>query len=216
MACMDVRDGVFTYDLAWSYGEYSEPLSVHVIEADGATVLFGGGAAETADELLERGADHDIDVVLVEHGDIDHYGGVPRLRDAWDVEVAVPAGDAEFLEAESIDIDHPLEAGETYWGIETIAAPGHTPDNMAYLFDSVLVAGDTVCGSDSPFAAAGDWSGALAPLAEELNNSDQQTLASVANLLDHEFDVVLTSHGQNVLEDGVREVEILVDEIESG
>ena len=211
---MDVTDTVHTYDIPWSYGGYDEPLTVQVLETGEATVLFGSGTAETAADLLDAIEDHDIDVVIVEHGDIDHYGGVPALRDAFDLEVAVPAGDADFLAEADIEADQLLEAGETYWGIETISVPGHTPDNMAYLFDEVLVAGDTVCGSDSPFCAEGDWPGKLAPLTAELNNDDSLTLRSIPTLLDYEFDVVLLTHGQNVLEDGYAEVEALVEALE--
>ena len=211
---MEVRDGVYTYDLPWSFGGYSEPLSVHVIEADGTTVLFGSGTAETVDDLVENVGQHDVDVVFVEHGDVDHYGGVPRLREEWDIEVAAPAGDVALIEAESVEVDRQLEGGRSYWGIETISAPGHTPDNMSYRFEEVLVAGDTVCGSDSPFAADDAWQGAFAPLQPDLNDDDQQTLASISNLMDHEFEVVLTTHGQNALENGHGEIETLVDEID--
>jgi len=211
---MDVTDTVHSYDIPWSYGGYDEPLTVQVLETEAATVLFGSGTAETAADLLDAIEDHDIDVVIVEHGDIDHYGGVPALRDAFDLEVAVPAGDADFLAEADIEADQLLEAGETYWGIETISVPGHTPDNMAYRYGEVLVAGDTVCGSDSPFCAEGDWPGKLAPLTAELNNDDSLTLRSIPTLLDYEFDVVLLTHGQNVLEDGYAEVEALVEALE--
>ena len=211
---MDVTDKVSTYDLPWSYGGYNEPLSVHVVETDEATVLFGTGTEDTADDLLESIDGHDVDIALVEHGDIDHYGGVPSLREELDIEVAVPAGDADFLEAAGIAADHLLEAGESYWDIETISAPGHTPDNMAYLHDDLLVAGDTVCGSDSPFRAEGDWPGRLAPLAAELNNDDSLTLRSISNLLEYEFEMVLTSHGQNTLSDGHSEVAKLVESLD--
>lgn len=211
---MDVTDQVYTYDLPWSYGGYDEPLSVHVVETDAATVLFGTGTADTAEDLLETIAGHDVDIALVEHGDIDHYGGVPSLREELDIEVAVPAGDADFLETAGIEADHLLDAGEEYWGIETISAPGHTPDNMAYLHEDVLVAGDTVCGSDSPFRAEGDWPGQLAPLAPELNNDDSLTLRSISNLLEADFEIVLTSHGQNALSEGYPEVAKLVEALD--
>lgn len=210
---MEISPTVHTYDLPWSYGGFNEPLSVHVLETEEATVLFGSGTEDTADDLIEAVGPHDVDVVIVEHGDMDHYGGVPRIREEWDVEVAVPAGDAQFLEEAGIEADRGLDAGETYWGVQTISAPGHTPDNMAYLVDDVLVAGDTVCGSDSPFAAEGEWPGDLAPLFADLNNDDSLTRRSVGNILEVEFEVVLTSHGQNVTENGYSEVETLVESL---
>jgi len=208
---VQLRPGVHSYDLEW---EYDEPLSVHVIETDEATVLFGGGAAETADDLAAIAADHDVDVVVVEHGDGDHYLGVPGLREARpDIDVAVPAGDAGFLEEAGIDIDVRLEAGETYWGIDTVSAPGHTPDNMSYLYEDLLIAGDTVVGSDSIFAAEGEWSGPFAVITPEFNDDDDRTKTSVSTLLDYEFDVVLLSHGPNVERDGYAGVETLVDDL---
>lgn len=213
---MEITPDVYTYDLPWSFGGHSEPLSVHVIESADRTILFGSGAEETTDSLIEQIGPHNIDVVIVEHGDIDHYGGVPRLRELWNVEVAVPAGDAQFLEEDDIEPDQQLQAERTYWGIETIATPGHTPDNMAYLFKDVLIAGDTVCGSDSPFAAAGEWSGSFAPLSPDLNADDQETRESISNLLEYDFEVVLTTHGQNALSDGAQEIAYLVEALTDG
>lgn len=208
---MNVRPGVFSYDLAW---KHDEPLGVHVIEADGATVLFGGATLESAGELVDVASRHDVDVVLVEHGDWDHYEGVPSVRDAVGVEVAVPSGDSRVLEEAEIAVDHELVGGRTYWGIEVIPAPGHTPGNASYRYSDVLVAGDTVVGADSKFAADGEWSGALAPIAPDYNDDDERARASVPTLLEHRYEVVLVSHGGNVLSDGYAQVETLVEDLE--
>lgn len=207
---MEVTDDVHAYGLDW---QYDEPLWVHVAERDEGTVLFGGGDESAAEELVAIAEDHAVDAVLVEHGDADHYGGIPRLRDALDVEVAVPAGDADVLREAGIEVDRELTAGERYYGFECIAAPGHTPDNMAYLADGTLVAGDTVAGSDSAFAAEGEWSGPLAPMTADFNADDEQARASIPELLDHEFERVLVAHGSSVLSDGRAAVETLVDEL---
>lgn len=208
---MQLRPDVYSYDLSW---DYDEPLGVHVIETGEATVLFGGATAGTGAELADIATDHAVDAVLVEHGDGDHYGGVPALRDAIeDVDVAVPAGDASFLEEAGIGVDRHLEAGETYWGIETIPAPGHTPDNMAYRYGDVLVAGDTVVGADSTFAAADDWTGSLAACTPDYNADDERTRASVSNLADYDVEVVLLSHGENVTEGGREAVETLIADV---
>ena len=209
---MRVRSDVYSYDLEW---EYDEPLSVQVLETDEATILFGGGTEATADDLVDVATDHDVDVVLVEHGDFDHYGGVPALRAAIDgLEVAVPRVDAAVLEDEGIPVDRPLDANKTYWGVETIASPGHTAENMSYRHKDVLVAGDTVVGANSPFAAAGGWSGAFAVITPEYNADHEQTKASVAELLDYDFEAVLVSHGENVESGDREEIETLTAEFE--
>lgn len=207
---MEVADDVHAYGLDW---QYDEPLWVHVAEGDEGTVLFGGGDESATDELVAVAKDHAVEAVVVEHGDGDHFGGVPALREALDVEVAVPAGDAEFLREAGVKVDRELAAGDTYYGFECIAAPGHTPDNMAYLADRTLVAGDTVAGSDSAFAAEGEWSGPLAPMTGDFNADDEQARESVSRLLDHEFERVLVTHGSSVLTDGHAAVELLAEEL---
>ncbi|MFW6045411.1 MAG: MBL fold metallo-hydrolase [Natronomonas sp.] len=209
---MEINPKVHAYEVDW---EYDEPIGIQVIETDEATVLFGAGTADAADEIADIATDHHVDVVIVEHGDVDHYGGVPVLRGAIDdLEVAVPAGDVSFLEDAGIKADTLLDAGETYGGIETIAAPGHTPDNMAYLYEDILVAGDTVVGSESPFAADGDWSGPLAVITSDFNHDDDLTRQSVSNLAEYDFDVVLMSHGENLTEGGRDALATLLEDLE--
>lgn len=202
---MRVKPGVHTYDLEWE--GFGEPLSVHVVEAD-ETLLFGGGDASTADELAEIARDHDVDVVVVEHGDPDHYMGVPRLREL-DIKVAVPEVDAPRLRDDGVEPDVTLEPSEEYWGVTVVAAPGHTPGNAAYVYDDVLVAGDTVVGADSRFARPPPSESALSVIESDWNANHEDAVASVANLLEHDFEVVLVTHGSNVVENGKQEVEAL-------
>jgi len=209
---MQVRPGVDTYDLEWDHGE---PLSVHVLETDEATVLFGAGDEYTAEELTGIASDHGVDAVVVEHGDGDHYAGVPALRDALgpDIEVAVPAGDVQFLEEAGVEADVLLDDGDDFYGVRAISVPGHTPDNMAYLHDGVLVAGDTVAGAESQYAAPGDWSGPLAVMTPDYNADDDDARENVARLRDYDFDVVLVTHGENVTEGGRGAVDSLLDDL---
>jgi len=209
---MEVRPGVDTYDLEWDHGE---PLSVHVVETDEGTVLFGAGDEYTADELAGVAERHGVDAVVVEHGDGDHYAGVPALRDALgaDLVVGVPAGDVRFLEEAGIEADVPLEDGDEFFGVRAVSVPGHTPDNMAYLHDGVLVAGDTVADAESQYAAPGDWTGPLAVMTPDYNADDAAARENVARLRDYEFDVVLVTHGENVLEGGRTAVATLLDDL---
>lgn len=212
---MEVTDAVSAHDVQWSWGEVVEPLTVHTVATDDATILFGAGDESTADDVVSIATEHGVDVVVAEHGDVDHYEGIPFLQDALDVTVAIPAGDADVLEDAGIDYDVGLEGDETYWGVETVSVPGHTPDNMAYLYGDMLIAGDTVAGSDSAFAMDGAWSGPLAPLSEQLNHDTEQMLESVSTLREYDTASVLTAHGQSALEGGNEAVETLVADIEA-
>lgn len=202
-----------TVDVEWTYEDYREPLSVHVVEGAGATVLVGGGDPSIAEAVLAVARDHDVDVVLIEHAHVDHYGAVPAIREAMDVEVAIPEGDTGALRAAGIEPDHLLMAGETYWGIETIAAPGHTPGNMSYLVEGVLLAGDTVVGSDSQFAASDAWSGPLAVIEGRFNDDDALARESVSVLRKYDFEAVRLSHGSHVESGGGEAIETLLTDL---
>jgi glyoxylase-like metal-dependent hydrolase (beta-lactamase superfamily II) len=197
--CMQITPAVSTHELDWSYGDYVEPLSLHVVEADDATVLVGGGDESIEDGVLVLAREHDIDVVLIEHAHVDHYGAVPALRDALDVTVAAPADDTQTLRSIGIDPDVRLRDGEPRWGIEPIATPGPTPGNMAYRYGDCLMAGDTVVGSNSEFTAAQPWTGPLAIIEARFSDDDAQARQSISRL-PTDVESILVSHGAHVLD----------------
>jgi glyoxylase-like metal-dependent hydrolase (beta-lactamase superfamily II) len=203
---MQIRPGVSTHALDW---EYDEPIHLHVVETGTATVLFGTGPSESADAVLALASERDVDVAVAEHGDPDHVGGASRLGADAGIEVAIPAGDADALTAAGVDPDHRLTAGTDYWGVDPVAAPGHTRDNMAFLYDDVLVAGDTVVGRGSQFTADEDWSGPLAITPADFNDDDALARESVAGLLEYDFETVLVSHGDHVVTGGPAAVRTL-------
>ena len=207
---MHVRESVETHAVSWNY---DEPLWVHTVTAADDTVLVGGGAAQSTDELVALVRDRNVSIVLAEHGDPDHYGAIPGLAKTEDVEIAVPAGDAQFLEAVGIEPDYRLDSDRSYWGLRTLSVPGHTPDNMAYQVDDVLIAGDTVIGNGSEHAATGDWSGPLAVTPSSYNTDMELMEESVRSLLQYSFSAVLVSHGDHVLKGGHDAVRTLVSDL---
>lgn len=208
---MKVRPGVHTFDLEWNRGE---PLSVHVVETDEGTILFGSGDDTTAQQVVAIAREYAVDAVIVEHGDVDHYRGVPVLRSEFDLEVAVPEGDAGFLLDEDIEPDHRLTDGEVYRGVLAIELPGHTPGNMAFLYEGVLIAGDTVAGVDSQYAAAGEWRGPLTVMDRDHNAMDQRAREAIRQLAEYEIEAVLVTHGSNVLDGGGEAIHTLIQDLD--
>lgn len=226
-----VRDGVYTFSLDYPSFDGPDQLCVHVVETDDATVLFGTGHESTTDEVVEIAREYDVDVVVPEHADGDHYGGIPALFEALEErpEVALGAVDAMWRSwqddspiGDEIPIDHELEHGEIYWGILAIHLPGHTPGNMAFVYDdpeegNVLIAGDTVTGSDFSPLAGDDWTGELAIVPAGRNTGgDANAQESIRKLVYYDFESVIMTHGTNVLEDGKREVRNLIHDLDRG
>ncbi|MFB6131681.1 MAG: MBL fold metallo-hydrolase [Salinigranum sp.] len=193
----------------------NEPVSVHVLN-DEATVLFGTGFPAGVDrvvEELERVGG--LDVIVVEHGDPDHFAALPDLLDVFDATVAIPKQDADALDGVGVEPDVLLGHDEVRWGVRTIHVPGHTPGNMSFLHEDsgTLFVGDTVVHKNSFAAAPGDWSGSLATMKPPLNDDDEKTRENVAILTDYEFDVALLTHGLNVFGNALDEVETLVEDL---
>ncbi|MEF8881124.1 MAG: MBL fold metallo-hydrolase [Halapricum sp.] len=210
---MEVRPDVTTHAIDWSYGDYEEPLSIHVATPEDVTVMIGGGDDAIESEVVSVAREHGVEAVVVEHAHVDHYGAVPALRDSMDVTVAVPKDDSAALRRVGIEPDVELVEGEPRWGIEPIATPGHTPGNMAYRAGDVLFAGDTVVGSDSVFAAEEEWTGSLAVIEPRFNHDDDRTRRSVERLRDLEIETVLVSHGSHVRDDATAAIEALLEDV---
>jgi len=208
---MEITSRVRTRAIDWSYGNYEEPLSVHVAWPAETTVLVGGGDESIDSAVVAFAREHDVEAVIIEHAHVDHYGAVPALVDELGVTVAAPARDRAALPG--IDVDVPLHDGDTHWGIESIATPGHTPGNMAYMSGDVLFAGDTVVGSDSQFAADDDWSGPLAVIESRFSHNDTQARESVRRLQELNVETILVSHGSHVRHSATDAIETLLSDL---
>ncbi len=180
-----------------------EPIGCHIITGD-RTILFGTGYALSTAELLgELEKVAPIDIVIVEHGDSDHYGALHGLRDTHpDVTVAIPEDDqVHLLRINETPPDVLLNHGDERWGLTAITVRGHTYGNMAFIDQSrdILFAGDTLVRSTSDIAPDEPWSGPLAPPADRFNQHTQHARTNLITLADYSFDSVLLTHGNDVI-----------------
>lgn len=212
----EVLDGTYRIELprpdlpAHVLASSDEPIACHLIVGD-VVVLFGTGYASSTRQLLaaidEVGG---VDGVVVEHGDTDHFGALPGIRETYeDVVVAVPADDQVHLRRVYEDPpDLLLTDQESQWGYRAIMVRGHTYGNMAFLDEStgILIAGDTVVGSESDIARDGAWSGRLAPPAARFNRNDTKAIENLVGLAEYDFDTVLLTHGDDIVSGGKAEL----------
>lgn len=181
----------------------TEPIGVHVVERE-QTLLFGTGYEESFQTLLDQlQPSHEPDVVVVEHGDPDHYGAVPKLRETFeDLTVAAPLGDIDQLDEVDITVDVTLEHGDEIGGFEVVHIPGHTPGNLSFVDEDsgILVVGDSFVGADSAIAASGTWTGAFAMMRPAFNADNDGAMTNLSRLDGYSFDVALLTHGADVTE----------------
>ncbi|MFB6172160.1 MAG: MBL fold metallo-hydrolase [Haloarculaceae archaeon] len=193
-----------------------EPIGCHLIDGD-ERVLFGTGYAFSAAQLLDALDDYGgVDVVVVEHDDTDHYGALPQVVERYDPTVVVPRDDRAFLQrAYDLAADRLLDDGDAVAGFRALTVRGHTYGNMAFVDEDrgLLVAGDTVVGSDSDIAADGRWSGPLAPPAARFNRDDERARSSLVALADLAVEDVLLTHGADLTGGGADAVDRLLGDL---
>lgn len=165
-----------------------------VREDDGLTLVdtMSRGSARALRSAAEE-LDAPIRRIVLTHGHADHVGSVDALREALgdDVALLAPARDARIMAGDKrmdegerrlrggwpkvhARPDATLEPGGRVGSLEVVAAPGHTPGQVALLDtrDRVLLCGDAfhamgglaVCGQMTwsfPLVALATWDPAL-------------------------------------------------------
>jgi len=191
-----------------------EPVGCHLVD----DTLFGTGYALSTDQLLRKlEAAGGLERVVVEHEDTDHYGALPGVVDAHDPEVVVPDGDHAFFQRTYADLepDRLLTDGDEVAGFRAVTVRGHTYANTAFVDEDrgLLVAGDTVVGSDSDIAPAERWRGPLAPPADRFNRDTERARANLVALADLAVEDVLLTHGPDVVGGGRDAVDRLLGDL---
>lgn len=143
-------------------------ISVFLVEKDGRKMLFDTGLGMPGCRLLPSleaiGLEpEDIDCIFLTHFHGDHIGGmvtdsvsvfpeadVYAARAKYDAWMAMPA-DAKAQVEKTMEIYgdrvHLFGAGDSLpYGVEAVAAPGHTPGHTAYQIGKLLIVGDLMHG----------------------------------------------------------------------
>ena len=196
-------------------------VNVFFVEADVPLLVDAGGPREAkalVEELRAEGAEPKL--VLLTHGDFDHFGGAAAVREAFGAPIAAPAAERPLLTGE-IDrrllvrmmirsvcrgrlpkppaVDRWLEDGETVEGLEAIATPGHTPGHTVFRFGTTLIAGDALITGER----------FRAPVPTFCFDADE-TRRSIEKLAGLDFDLAVSGHGPEA-HDATRKLRDLVE-----
>ena len=189
---------------------------VYILDCEGGLILVDVGFTPQCihnieSELTKMGKVwRDIKMILITHAHGDHIDNLPKiLQLTGGSEVMVGEGDAGSLEEQTgVKADLGLEQGDQIdacGGIEAVHIPGHSKGNLAYYLrkEKVMIVGDTVFGDDE---------GNLYPPPEKYCDDVELATENIRKLLDYDFNILLLSHGKDVLKNAKKEVEDLVKE----
>jgi glyoxylase-like metal-dependent hydrolase (beta-lactamase superfamily II) len=196
----EVAKGVFQLDAG------GKLVNVFLVQADVPVLVDAGGprqAAALVDELDDEGIEPKL--VLLTHGDFDHFGGADLVREAFGAPVAAPAAERPLLTGE-LDrrwvvrmmirsvcrgrlprpptVDRWIDDREVVSGLEAIATPGHTPGHTAYRFGETLIAGDAVITGEH-----------FRPPVPMFCFDNEETRRSIEKLARLDFRVAVSGHG---------------------
>ena len=145
----------------------------------------------------------DVDAILITHAHGDHIANLSTLKRKTGAEVMAGSGDADKIkERTGVDVDRRLLHGDVVdvcGGIEAVGVPGHSEGNLSFYLrrHRAMIAGDTVFG---------DRDGNLYPPPDKYCQDAEMAARGIARLLNYDFDVLLLSHGKNLMSDAKREV----------
>jgi hydroxyacylglutathione hydrolase len=152
----------------------------------------------------------DIDIILITHSHGDHIANLPIIKRKTGAEVMAGSGDSNRIkERTGVEVGRRLLHGDVVdacGGIEAIGVPGHSEGNLSFYLrrNKAVIAGDTIFG---------DLEGNLHIPPEKYSQDAEMAARGVRRLLEYDFDVLLISHGKNLMSDAKRKVSELCEEI---
>ena len=138
----------------------------------------------------------DIDIILITHAHGDHIANLPIIKRKTGAEVMAGSGDVDRIkERTGVDVGRRLLHGDVVdacGGIEVIGVPGHSEGNLSFYLrqHKTIIAGDTIFG---------DPEGNLYAPPEKYCQDAEMAARGMRRLLDYDFDVLLLSHGKNLM-----------------
>lgn len=191
-------------------------LEGYLIDCESGLVLVDTGFTPQDIEIYERELTSigrkwvDIGTILITHAHGDHIANLPQIKKKTGAEIMAGSGDADRIkERTGVDVDTRLIHGDTVdecGGIVAINVPGHSEGNLSfYLLERrTMIAGDTIFG---------DHEGRLYTPPEKYCQDAEMAAREIRRLLEYDFDILLLSHGKNIMSSAKKRVEELYERL---
>jgi glyoxylase-like metal-dependent hydrolase (beta-lactamase superfamily II) len=193
--------------------------NAYVVETGDGLLVVDAGMPGSADRIVAfvRSLGHepgDVRTIAVTHADIDHVGGLARLKALTGAQVAVYVDETPALAGTGpgkkakgalgvvfsvlkhvvrvapVEADVILHEGDAISGFRVLHTPGHTRGSMTlHRDDGVVFSGD---------ALLGDAEGRERPPREAIAEDYPQALASAARVRELGYRILLPGHGEPV------------------
>lgn len=177
-------------------------VSAYVLVRNGEAALIDtgteGSASQVESTLSGLGLGWaDLSTIVLTHHHGDHIGSLPAIMEAATSATAYAGAE----DIPNITSPRPVSAvadGDTIFGLEVVATPGHTPGHISILdpTGSALIAGDALVGD------AGGVAGPAAQFTADMATANE----SVVKLGGLEYDVIYFGHGEPVTSGGAAQV----------
>lgn len=207
---VEILKGIHSIDCS---EEQDHSRELWILNCPEGVVLIDTGMGEETIEKIEAelasvGKNwRDVDVILITHRHGDHTGNLKRVKELTNAPVKAHRNEVDDIENQTdVKLDG-LEQGEvlTYCGgIEVIHVPGHTAGNCCYYLPGkkIMIAGDTVFG---------DEEANIVPPPKRYCLDVEEATREIDRLLNYDFNVLLYTHGKDVMESAKEKVKDLVN-----
>ena len=198
---MEVLEGLRAVQIEYADGLDTE---VYILECEDGLILVDVGFTPLCHENIQKELDimgakwDDIKRIIITHAHGDHINNLAQVKELTDADVMIGEGDEDALETRTgIRPEIILGQGDVIGAcgnIELVHVPGHSPGNLCLYMHKLkaIIAGDTIFGDNTDYPH-------IYPPPEKYCTDVKQATENLKLLLDYDFDILLLSHGTNVM-----------------